>query len=1856
MKDKFPYFISSLLLIFLLLGLATSLPPAFTTPRTCADTWGTSCDGGGLGTTDDAFFNLTGGDCPGAENNAPAQQHNVKDVSVNASAVLFGDSLEASCSFMAGNWGGDQDQLYMWYYNGTDWMTLGSWVTSEPMDTTSEYNRSVVFQVSSIEGEHIIRCAFCNKNTVSDYCADQKGETCFATYDNDDVNFTVTIPLTYDSWNLNVSDYSNLKKSDSVKAFAHWNKNLSSAEITHNGTGSFQNYTISDFTGNWTNYTLDLSNTAEFSEPGLIKVSHIWAEDNYGLENTTSPSHYFYLWRESKLYEIDINDTVVYNETTVRIRCRVRDYHTNQDIENYNVSLYKNDTYVGKAATNVFGWAYFYKTVKATEFPQDFEYKCNITDDLNKYYNASSENSKIETVTVVDLGIKASADPSIVDMGNSVEIIANITGNASSIQSVQANISYTDVSGDQYVQVYEIQSLSLDQSYSSTKHKYHLNYDPPRPSNYFVNITVQVGKEKWDTTSFTVWGDSRVSQIQLSDSIIYNATTVQIDCTVRDVDTDDPILGYDTFFYRDDNYIGNSTTDSNGIASLEYYVTTDSIPKNLNMKCNITDNSTLYYNASSENSKNTTLQVYELGINAFSIPPSVNYGDTVWIIANITGNASKITSVLLNVTFMNISNGKIVQTYENGPMSYIKSYSPTKHEYRKIGTPSTSGDYDVNITVYAQRVKSNTTSFNVSFGIPTITFVYPNYRVMVNQTFNLTTNISSSSGDIWYTNLAIDITNENVMNVTPDQSFSLSTLYNVSNGSTIVAKWTLKSKEEGLSGVTLNATPQNGSSDSDFTSHSIIHPILETTSPINVSDNENITVKIVGNLTGISTINFSVFIPYINEIINDSAVYVGNQTEAFCTGEPLSSGRYTLGKDSGGNATCTGEDCNNTIDNITSSFMNVGKDSGNYELIIKLESEETIERIVLLWMNISGGTSIIYYNSSGNWVTNPTISNLSPPTTKDSTTLTGFTPFKTNAFKMNNTENFVKLYEFEAYGTLGKVSLCYIYKYNFTDTTKSGTYLFNTTTKTKNAIVTQPSSFFANFGYPLIEIKNETYFKGATNNYSTTITASNGDLRNLTLNLTIYNISVVQNSTPSETLLKNVSEILSGNSDEVKWNLLAMDDGITNAFITVNSTTNKGNYNQSENFTIDVISEAGNPPEVANFWFSYQGTNTNKTNLYTSFKIHANVSDDVKIDNVLVNLTYPGGYNVNLSMTGPSTFGWYTWEYTFETSNYPLNETGNYTVGIIAIDLGGQENVSGTYDNYPAYLTFFVNDTYTLVLASGYSLYMRGENVTIQANDVNDKVAENVNWDVNTTKINETYNYSSQATTYTHTILNDDPEGNYSIFAINATKYGNYGNGTWYFNVSRNFSIDVTVNPSASRDAVLIIDSDLYNARGNLHSLSVYGNITCQNRSEVYLTYPLTFDNNGHADFDGTCWTPEGYSAKYYITINVSDQYNNYGFYNNTFTTEAQTTPPTTIPSGGGGGGTPEPTCVPEATFEMYCNDGLDNDCDGATDCADPDCFDFSACIKRIPNFNFTLSLSEIEITRGENGTVMGSMSNLGNTKLNLVSKVDVEKACCLVELPSIFVLPVKASSDFLMFIHVNTSTLPGEYIIDLKIRYPPLENSRSVKVIVKENSYIWFIFEDVPDQIPILLSEIKEYQDLGIDVDHLEDKIKSIQSIIENARIAVQEDNLELLKNYSDDIDRDVEYINSEKERLSFRKIMYANKWTITYGLIIGLVSAYLAIQIFAPFFKLSQEIVKLTFEKNALVQSRKEAEKQYFLRRIDEQTFRRIVEQKHSQALKLSSTINLKKQQRRNLIRKRLNPLYIGELIKSKLTKKKS
>jgi hypothetical protein len=1251
--------------VFLFINFVYSSQSDFeTNPKNCSYTWGNLCDNS---TLNDAFSPCNGTQIGGTD------WTYVKEVYINATNFFPGSGINVTCRFF--EIFGTNNYEYLWYYNATHWINIWNWTVA---NGDGVVDKPVVFNLNSSEGTHIVRCIVSFNGATSNNCANSS-TTSASSYDNDDINFTVTDHFRYDSWNLTnyttgatILDGTILTRNDRINASAHWNKNLtlyfSSAIIRHNGTGSPQNYSIS-YTGNWTNYTLELSNTTYFNITGPIEVSYIWANDTFGLENFTSPSHYFYLWGYSRVSNITLNDSVIYNESAVQVSCKVEDNSTNSGISNYNVSFYKNDTFLDTVSTNSSGWANYSYPVNVSTIPTSLNLKCNITDDSGKYYNASSENSKNTSLNLVELGIQVFTSSSSLVYGNNVEITANITGNASSIETIQANISFTNLTNGVYVQAFEIKNLTLNQSLSSTENRFNLTYLPPRPSNYSVNITVQAGKGKWNTTNFTVWGYSKLQEIIVNASVIYNGSLVQIGCYVKDNSTSNSIPSYNVSFYKNDTYIGSNITNTTGWANLSYTFTSTSLPIYFNITCNITNSTSLYYNTTAQNSNNT---------------------------------------------------------------------------------------------------------------------------------------------------------------------------------------------------------------------------ILEVVNP--------------------------------------------------------------------------------------------------YELLLGDVEDVGFKR---------GGLSV-----------------------------------------------------------------------------------------------------------------------------------------------------------------------------------------------------------------------------------------SNKTNLLdTSFIFYLNVSDTLQMESVTLNLTYPNNaINVNLSMIGETSAGWKTWNYTFHNDSYPLNITGTYTIGIIAKNSYGYQNISTNYK------TFYVNGTYG-ISNSGFSTYMRGENVTVNALDIYGSPVDNVNWTVNVTKINETYNYSTQATTFNYTILPNDPLGNYTILVINATKNGNHGNLTFNFTVSNELNVSITTSVSSPTllSNTISVSVSIYNARSELYNSTFSANISCHDSSNppVYTMHPLSFSSS-NATY--TCYSPNIYNHDFNITVNVTDVHNNTG--TGIFNLTTRSSPPPEIiqgGGGGGGGGGGNLTIIQNITYNA------------TTETKD---------------FNITFQTSEVQIYRGEDATIVGTVVSAGNSKLAVSSYIAMNSTCCVVSMnPREFNLNVsKAEIPFTISIHVNTSTEPDkEYFFDAIFRSGVLEKSKRIKIIVKENPTISSL-QQISGQIATIESKIKEYQKVGLNIADLQGLLDKIKGMLSGSQSQISKDDINTLKNNENTVKLSLSQINDQLSRLAFIKAIYENKWNIVSGLIIGTISTYLITLVLIPYFKLGMEIRKLKFDFTSLTKSRIEAEKSYFLRKIDDKTFRSVLSGKQGQIYKTTADIKLKEQARSQLLRERVNPLYMVKLIKEKTSKIKS
>jgi hypothetical protein len=1113
------------------------------------------------------------------------------------------------------------------------------------------------------------------------------------------------IQLTYDFWNLTdyatgavIEDGTELTRSDRVNASAHWNVtgDLDTALVEHNGTGTFVNYTISKpYTNNWTNYTLDLSNTSEFPKAGLINVTTIYANDSYGNWNHTSPAHWFYLWSNASVNESIAKPSLIYNGTSTTLYCKIVDSYSFYPIEGYNVSFYNSTgDYLNSSLTNASGWA---------------------------------------------------------------------------------NITYTDTTQD------------------------------PPPTGLTYNVT-----------------------------------------------------------------------------------------------CNITNQPSLFYNVSLDNSGNITIQAVNLDVNAGVSFTSVNFGENVTLIANVTGNATTINRVWANITYYNLS--KIDDEAEVINLTLNRSLSALRHEYVASYNPKRSGRYNVTIKAETDtRNATNTTNFDVNFGRPVIEFTYPNYRIFNNQSLNVTVNVSIVDGDLWRANFTLNISNHAKLNITLSESWTRED-YNLTNGTTTVVNWSAESKAEGYLRIALNVTAQNGTTNESSIPVSVVLPYLNLTpTTLNISDTASIRTSVIGNVTPINHVNLTVKKQYSTAIERSNASFVFVEDEEVCSGVVTGAGNVAL-EANGGTTTCNVGLCASPnsppIDGNTGTGW-IGDEVGAW-LNVTFNTTYAIDRLEFYWewavapVNVS-----VYYEKDGDWAL--LLQNITPPQDPGLRVYSELTPFETDKIMLNlsSAGAAVQLYEVRAYTVDRRESKCYVYDYNYTNTTLSGNYTVNTSVMTGN-VTKNSASFFANFGKPLIIIDVvSALIEGQNKTYGATITASGGDLRNVTVNLTIANETVL-NITAGDNP-QNISVIFAGQSRTLNWTVNGSTVGITNTTIEINSTTGEGAYN-STNKTVEVFLNDFEAPVINTFWFEYKGVRTNKTNLRTAYTIFANITDNRAVESAKANITYPDNTSLNASMalySGTDKDG--IWNFTFENAGVFLNQTDKYEIRISAQDIKYNETLGATVNNFTVYANYSLNAT------TNYSAHNRGEGITIQVWDVNNNPVEDLNWTVNLTKYNqnETTVYNNTNTTYTYLINGSDPVGNYTLFA-NVSKLGNGGNNTWEFNVSTSLDIQI-LNPPANK--VYSRSTQIDNPRVKVYNLrntslgTANVTIDCLNASLTPDTFNLSFG----ACFVGAysfpcdevkCYSPNSYDTAFNITINATDNYNNTGAENLSLRTESQPS----APSGGGGG------------------------------------------------------------------------------------------------------------------------------------------------------------------------------------------------------------------------------------------------------------------------------------------------------------------------------------------------------------------
>lgn len=608
--------------------------------------------------------------------------------------------------------------------------------------------------------------------------------------------------------------------------------------------------------------------------------------------------------------------------------------------------------------------------------------------------------------------------------------------------------------------------------------------------------------------------------------------------------------------------------------------------------------------------------------------------------------------------------------------------------------------------------------------------------------------------------------------------------------------------------------------------------------------------------------------------------------------------------------------------------------------------------------------------------------------------------------------------------------------------------------------------------------------------------------------------------------------------------------------IYVNDTTTVTN-NTSPYFYFNLW--IGSAPNITSYWLSPP---TNKTNLYTNLTIYANVSDEVGITSVTANITYPDNSSRLLNFTGNPYRGNQTWDFTFDTQNTTLNETGNYTVWWVMVNNTG---------------------------------------------DLATNLTSNLN-----------------------------------------------------FTVYDDLDLGATVSPTnPSLSSAYTTSIDVYDVNGARHQLPVNLTIICDKTYDYNNSASLA-NVNGSTSL-GSCVSPGSY-GDFSMTINASDAYNNSGQQSFTFYTVSA---PAHISGGGGGGGGATPTvikrCSDNTTYDTcnpnrkpyYCSNGtLIQNC-GTCGCinANYSCQPDGSCILvREGDFNFTLNTESIEIEQGSDGEVQGVLTNTGNKNLSLTTFVNVSGGCCNVSVPQSIALNL-GENTFPIPIHIPIFTSVGTYDINIGIGLGSVIKEKIITANVIASHY-YSDLSDINSSLDVLEKQVQDYKMSGIDTENLDSLIQQSQTLLATANSSISKDDVKVLASSLSEASSNARYVTTSLNNLILKKFMTDYSWLII-ALIISIFSTlYLVPEVFMPLYQIDKEVRKLKSEEKDLIASRVETEKQYFMRKIDENTFSKIMITKQDRILRVRGMIKNHEESVKNILENRLKPKGIVMTLKQNIT----
>ena len=572
----------------------------------------------------------------------------------------------------------------------------------------AEYN----FTVASA-GVYTIKCNITD-NASSRYNASEDNQ------DTDSLTVTVgadtTAPFAVDgTYEINATS---MYTGTCVKISAQWNEtvNVSWVEFNDTASGLKQQNLTGPFTGNWTNVTLCTNSTWLLGH----HVAKLYARDNSSNLNDTLAYLDFYVWGKSQVGWLIPSGNV--DRGSVDLYCNVTDYESGTGINGYEVTFYDQElgSSIDTVQTNASGIATVNYDFSGTNVGPE-QLTCEIDDDNNLYYNVTGSTTVQETITLYGT-LNVTANPSILNRGKTENINSTITdeyGDTAKDQNGDpASLTVKWFNSTQQIGTGEDTTWNIETSTT-------LGAEELK-----INASAQYYHPGEDNASIYIYGWSNVTWIQPNGGSYEDNELLDLTCRVLDKNTTQAIDNHPVQFYENGNLLATETTNSSGYAV--HQVNTNTLSNGVHtLKCNITDNSSLYYNNTQENEDSTSITVD-------SAAPEVSIDYPV--------NESNYTSSTLDLNY--------TITDDNPDSCWYNLDGAVSNE----SLPGCSNDQLTglsdgvhNITVYANDTAGNENSswiwFRVDANAPSITTHSPQNTTYISQ--QVYSNVSTDEPSSW---------------------------------------------------------------------------------------------------------------------------------------------------------------------------------------------------------------------------------------------------------------------------------------------------------------------------------------------------------------------------------------------------------------------------------------------------------------------------------------------------------------------------------------------------------------------------------------------------------------------------------------------------------------------------------------------------------------------------------------------------------------------------------------------------------------------------------------------------------------------------------------------------------------------------------------------------------------------------------------------------------------------------------------------------------------------------------------------------------------------------------------------------